>query len=660
MPKRHVIWYSVRDLGGVKLASRTNSKLVGTRFKRMSILFILAGIIVFSILASLALYSIQVEELNLMAAAEVNEVRNQLSEQSFYVSQLAGQHVASIKKITQILSNSKSFQSGEVDRIVLLLDAAKQESTEIVDSFFVFDKDGTLLYTTDTDPNAQSNIGNSFSDHLTYTQTKDTMKSFISPLVLGADNASRIFVASPIIDEETSEFKGTVSAAIRADTFANSIEKIVISVDQPNSESLALIDPEGRIMYAGASASNLGKNILSEEVQSAIPTGIREGLVVSLQEAVSGTAGIYELDLTEHPELMNSNTVESTTPVVNPIDYVFIAYNPIKVDDQTVMISLITKAASIKTIVHEHQISGGSNLFVLIYGMLGAMSAFAISIIVINKRLEKAVESKTRELENSNKQLREATEQISEQAKELREADIKKSEFSAMITHELKTPLVSIIGYGSMMLNGKLGTLNEMQKQKFEIIYRNAQRLVDLIQDILDVQKLELGKIHLNLRRVSAKDLIEQSMSSIKPYAESKRVGLSSSMKDDIMFECDSGRIIQVLNNLVNNGIKFSRPNSKVVVGAESVDHTVVFSVNDMGIGIPVDKQSKLFTKFYQADTSLTWKAGGTGLGLVISKGIVEAHRGKIWFESAAGKGSKFSFSLPVGESVGEKEHSSS
>jgi len=109
-----------------------------------------------------------------------------------------------------------------------------------------------------------------------------------------------------------------------------------------------------------------------------------------------------------------------------------------------------------------------------------------------------------------------------------------------------------------------------------------------------------------------------------------------------------------VLNNLVTNGIKFSPNNSTIDIDAKLEDHSVVFSVKDSGIGIPAEKQSKLFTKFYQVDTTLTRKAGGTGLGLVISKGIVEAHKGKIWLKSEAGKGSIFSFSVPIGGKVGQ------
>jgi signal transduction histidine kinase len=205
-----------------------------------------------------------------------------------------------------------------------------------------------------------------------------------------------------------------------------------------------------------------------------------------------------------------------------------------------------------------------------------------------------------------------------------------------------------------MFLNGSLGEMTPVQRQKLQIMFTDAERLAALIQDILDIQKLELGQLRLDIRQASAKDIIEQSISSLLPRAELKNVKLSNALDQDLVLECDSGRIIQVLSNLITNGIKFSPNNSTIVIGAKLEDHSVVFDVTDSGIGIPKEEQNKLFTKFYQVDTSLTRMAGGTGLGLVICKGIVEAHKGKIWFTSEAGKGSRFSFSIRVGDGVGK------
>jgi hypothetical protein len=207
---------------------------------------ILAGIIAFSIVASLALYSIQLKEYDQIVKESIIDLKGDLTEKSFYVSELASQYVSSIKQVTQILPKAKSFQSGEYDRIKLLLDAAKSDASDSIDSLFILDKDGVLRYSTASGPSMSTIVGTSLSDHEIYIKTKETMKPFISSLTPSfIDGAYVFYVASPIIDQETAEFKGTVSATIRADTFAKSIEKLVVANPKDlNSSSLSLIDPE--------------------------------------------------------------------------------------------------------------------------------------------------------------------------------------------------------------------------------------------------------------------------------------------------------------------------------------------------------------------------------------------------------------------------------
>ena len=248
-------------------------------------------------------------------------------------------------------------------------------------------------------------------------------------------------------------------------------------------------------------------------------------------------------------------------------------------------------------------------------------------------------------------------ENLKKQAAQLRQLDKEKEEFSAMITHELKTPLVPVIGYSELLLDGTLGYLTEKQKQKLHTIHESASSLSRLISDLLDARKLELGKMKLLIANTVVKEMVEQCLEAIRLSAQSKGVTLSFSPSDnDLMVEVDSKRIQQVLNNLLTNALKFVSPQTgeiEVVAarysdGVDASRHFVLFTVKDNGIGIPKEKQKNLFKKFYQADTSLTRNVGGTGLGLAISKGIVEAHEGKIWFESEEGRGSIFSFIIPA------------
>ncbi len=235
--------------------------------------------------------------------------------------------------------------------------------------------------------------------------------------------------------------------------------------------------------------------------------------------------------------------------------------------------------------------------------------------------------------------------------KELRKIDKAKDEFSSMITHELKTPLIPIIGYSDLLLDGTLGEVAENQKEKIQIMRQSARRLSQLIQDILDAHKLELGKMRFEMQDVSSGYIIEQCINEFRPLAEAKHIKLiGNAGGQDVTLRCDQKRILQVLGNLVNNAIKFVSENTgRIEITARSEGEHVIFSVKDNGVGIPKEKQPLLFVKFYQVDTSLNRKSGGTGLGLAICKGIVEAHKGRIWVESEEGRGTTVYFSIPVG-----------
>lgn len=257
-------------------------------------------------------------------------------------------------------------------------------------------------------------------------------------------------------------------------------------------------------------------------------------------------------------------------------------------------------------------------------------------------------------LEKVNDALKNANRDLDLKAEELLKVDIAKEEFAAMITHELKTPLVPIIGFSELLADGTLGELSPIQKEKVSMIHNNAVSLANLITDLLDVRKLELKKMKFDFEKTSAREFIERAVESIRPLAESKKTALTYQIEDgkdgDLEVVCDAKRVRQVLYNLLSNAIKFvPEKTGKVEVSARKVssDSSIEFAVRDNGIGIPKEKQQELFKKFYQVDTSLRRKAGGTGLGLAISKGIVEAHGGRIWFESMPGSETTFYFSIP-------------
>jgi len=233
-----------------------------------------------------------------------------------------------------------------------------------------------------------------------------------------------------------------------------------------------------------------------------------------------------------------------------------------------------------------------------------------------------------------------------EQAKEIDKA---KDEFLAMITHELKTPLVPIQGYSELLLDGTLGELTEEQKEKIRIMYQSSLSLSQLIQDLLDVRRLELGQLKFNKVSVNADKLAYDAIEIMATSAAKAGVKLTAQIEKPLNVTCDPDRIIQVLTNLIKNSIRFVPEQKGIIeVGIRQDGNEALFSVKDNGIGIPKNMQEGLFKKFYQIDTSARRKSEGSGLGLAICKGIVEGHGGKIYVESDTGKGATFCFTLPL------------
>ena len=237
---------------------------------------------------------------------------------------------------------------------------------------------------------------------------------------------------------------------------------------------------------------------------------------------------------------------------------------------------------------------------------------------------------------------------IKQKTEEAKETDISKDEFLSMITHELKTPLVPIQGYVDILLGEHLGPVNEKQKDRLKIIKSSAEALLRIISDLLDAQKLDLGKLVVKKENRDIKDTIQMAIESLQPRATENKITIKQHVDKEILVPHDTERIRQVITNLLKNGLDVVKPNTGVIeVFVEDSESQLKVIVNDNGPGIPIEKQKDLFKKFYQVDTSLTREVGGSGLGLAICKGLVEEHGGIISVESTPGVGSSFSFTLP-------------
>jgi signal transduction histidine kinase len=238
--------------------------------------------------------------------------------------------------------------------------------------------------------------------------------------------------------------------------------------------------------------------------------------------------------------------------------------------------------------------------------------------------------------------------EIEEKGRELEIANKHKSEFLANMSHELRTPLNAILGYTELILDNIYGDVPEKIQGVLERLEKNGRHLLSLINDVLDLSKIEAGQLTLNLSEYSMREVVQTVSSSVEALAAEKNLDLKVVVPEDLATgKGDEQRIAQVLLNLLGNAIKFTE-NGEVRVEVVVSNETFLVSVSDTGLGLSQSDQNHIFKEFHQVDSSSTRKKGGTGLGLSIAKSIIEMHGGRIWVESNLAKGSTFSFSLPV------------
>ena len=250
------------------------------------------------------------------------------------------------------------------------------------------------------------------------------------------------------------------------------------------------------------------------------------------------------------------------------------------------------------------------------------------------------------------KELAQTKHELVEANTQLREADKLKSEFIATVSHELRTPLNSILGFAKLLLKQKIGPLNPIQQTDLSVIYDSAQHLLSLVNDILDLSKIEAGKIRLDAEWVSVEEIIVGVMASTYILIEDKPIELKEEIESNLpKVYVDRGRIRQVVINILSNAAKFTDVGSitmRVRKITKNEQEFVCFSIKDTGIGIAAEDMDKVFEAFRQIDSSVARRAEGTGLGMPISYRLVSLHGGELWVESQVGQGSAFSFTIPL------------
>jgi len=272
-----------------------------------------------------------------------------------------------------------------------------------------------------------------------------------------------------------------------------------------------------------------------------------------------------------------------------------------------------------------------------------------------NKNLENKVSERTSELENRDKQLldinrklEEANAHMDEANRKLKALDVQKDEFISVAAHELKTPLTSIKGFTQVLNDKTIFSDTEKSSHYLDLISKNTERLYDLVVDLVDSSRISMGKLKLNIDTIDVYDLFNDIKENTSFSIQSKGLSAEFNIAENLpKITGDYERTMQVLRNFISNSTKFTTQ-GMILLHVYCEGDYVRFDVKDTGQGIPDENKASIFSRFYQVDSTMTRKVGGSGLGLSICKGLVEGMGGKIGFESELGKGSTFYFKLPV------------
>ncbi|HET8550806.1 MAG TPA: PAS domain S-box protein [Bryobacteraceae bacterium] len=284
---------------------------------------------------------------------------------------------------------------------------------------------------------------------------------------------------------------------------------------------------------------------------------------------------------------------------------------------------------------------------------------FRVTAIIRDVTERKRAEEQIRAMnERFTAELTATNQQLEIRNREVERANRLKSEFLASMSHELRTPLHTIIGFSELLREEMEGSLNDKQKRFLGHIHQDALHLLELINDILDLSKIEAGRLELRYEEFDAAQALGEVLASIRPLAFNKSLSIEDRVPEGMRLHADRVRYKEILYNLLSNAVKFTPNGGRIWVEGTAESRFAQISVNDTGIGLPAEEHETIFNKFYQAAATTKGVREGTGLGLAITKRLVEQHGGRIWIESQIGKGSSFTFTLPLATPVVERAES--
>ena len=573
-------------------------------------------------------YSIQI-------VTEENVKNNLISEQinrqqvaSKSLSQHIGSDLTLVTAVLDGLANSIYMQDENLDpeKTNSIINEKYNSIDDIIDRIFILDKDDVV--TTDLSHQGTNlNVGSDFSQREWVEEARNNLKAVFSK-GFERQGIYSIFIAVPMINRENNQYLGLIGASIPTEKFFSRYG----NVHDINSQFLVVYDKSGTILAVGADRSIVGKNFFSKTVQGFITQNeILNNLTRTLLAGKSNF-GVYDYGRTER--------INTGQPVLIQ-------------DIPTYFIQVVTPTREIFAKTADTLFTERLKSYSLLTAVFASVAILTIFLLKWSNTMEKEVIKRTHELNRSNiklaimsQELKNSNLSLQKANDQLRQNDKLQKEFINMAAHELRTPIQPILGLTDVLLDK---VSDPHQSQLLEVIMRNARRLQRLSGDILDVSKIESSSLKLSKTPMELNEVIQTVINDFdngSKLERNKNVKIFFQPKDSIIVYIDKDRIFQVLSNLLNNALKFTK-NGTVMININLDDDeknkVVKVTIQDTGIGITQELMPNLFSKF------VTSSYNGTGLGLFISKGIIEAHGGKIWAENNSnGVGASFSFSLPI------------
>jgi len=533
----------------------------------------------------------------------------------------------------EILSNVANYSN--VGWTKNLIDRAQNSTKNLTEGYYWIDENGRIVAIS----NVNSSLIHSYnsidlSNREYFVIPKETMSKYYSSAIESIDKVPRLYISFPIIEKSSNSsknvFKGVIVSSIKIHELGSFLQS---ELTPQVASNVGLMDKNGIIIYA-RNPLLIGKNYQDSKFQSLIPQEIKGPYNAILERSLKGSSGADDL------LLMGGN---KTT----------ISYQPVYIGGKylwTLFVSAPHQLASEVGVLINNQ-KNFSTLMVLI---IGAVS-LGISFLILswNKQLESAVNSRTAELKQANDSLKVNNKLLESANKKLNTHDKMQKEFINIAAHELRTPIMPILGDAVYLEKQfELGKKEVMvDKEQVSSIIRNAKRLKRLASDILDITKIESQSLKLNKEKFNIKDVILSSISDIKAQITSSNPEQLNNLHiiynpKDISVFADKNRITQVIFNLLSNSLKFTENGTITIESylekdkAKDIEYVVV-NITDSGQGIDPEILPRLFTKFVSKSFE------GTGLGLFISKSIVHSHNGEIWAYNNPGNGATFCFKIP-------------